>query len=57
VGARYRAFKHWEFTLGAEYSPRVQMMDDGTGILGGAAKGTIMRTRELGAILGVSYRY
>jgi hypothetical protein len=50
-------FKDWEFSVGAEYSPNVQLVDDGTGILGSTAQGTIMRSREVGAILGLAYHF
>lgn len=55
MGARYRLLQKWELSIGAEYSPKVRMIDDGTGLLGGSARGANLTSREFGAILGLAY--
>lgn len=55
LGARYKFLKHWELSAGASFSPNVQMVDDGTGIMSTVARGAVLKSREVGAILGVVY--
>jgi long-subunit fatty acid transport protein len=57
AGARYHLTHNLEMSAGIEFSPNIQMVDDGTGILGSMARGARIKNREVGALLGITYHF
>jgi hypothetical protein len=57
AGARYHLTPNWEMTVGAEFTPTVQMVDDGTGLIGTPARGARIKNRDVGVLLGATYHF
>jgi long-chain fatty acid transport protein len=57
AGVKYKLTKKWEISASAETALQRSMVDDGSGILGTAAKGTRLSNRDVCVLIGGTYHF